>query len=89
MCNWRGKLTGDVYPSGYIVLSHLGFAMLYLFRQTFFSRTCRDFGYCNSNIPRYFLDFSFRIFWMISYMSKLGSMLPFIELQIKLDFCHR
>ena len=50
-------LTGDAYSSGYLVPSHFGTCICSTCWDQSFSRTCRYFfGYCTSNIPRYFLD---------------------------------
>ena len=51
--------TGDAYSSGHLVPSLWDLHMFYLLRPILF-RTCRNFsGLCSSNIPRYFLDFSY------------------------------
>ena len=60
--NLRRVWTYDRGCSGHLVPSHLGLAYVPLVETNPFSGTCRYFsGLCTSNIPRYFLDFS----WMV------------------------
>ena len=60
--------TGDAYSSGHLVPSLWDLHEFYLLRPILF-RACRYFtGLCSSNIPWYFLDFTFDIIYYLCCM---------------------
>ena len=71
--------TGDAYSSWHLVPSLWDLHMFYLLRPILF-RTCRYFtGLCSSNIPRYFLEFAYKVLQDTNTTDELMLFIPAIS----------